>query len=52
VLSELLSCLLYNTYKTQSLCYVAYVILKNKVVKVIVYQLVLLPHIRETRFKC
>jgi len=48
VLSERLSCLLYSTYKTYSLCYVFYVILKNKVMSVIVYRLVLLPRIRET----
>jgi len=48
VLLEILRCLLYSTYKTNSLCYVFYVILKNKVMRVIVFRLVLLPYIRET----
>jgi hypothetical protein len=47
VLPELLSCLVYNTYKTHSICYVFYVILKNKVLRVIVYRLVPLPHVLE-----
>jgi len=49
VLLEILRCLLYSTYKTYSLCYVFYVILKNKVMRVIVFRLVLLPYIRETQ---
>jgi hypothetical protein len=47
VLPELLSYLLYSTYKTYSLCYFFYVILENIVMKVSVYRLVLLPRIRE-----
>jgi len=47
LLSEALICLLYSMYKTYSLRYVFYVILKNKVMSVIAYRLVLLPHIRE-----
>jgi hypothetical protein len=34
--------------KTYSFCFVVYVVLKNKVMRVIVYRLVLFPHIRET----
>jgi len=49
VLSKLLCCLLYSTYKTSSLCYVFYVILKNIILRVIEYRLVLLVHIREAQ---